>query len=100
MDYLIAIFGGSVAGLIWEYLANKPFSKYSTLVPSQFVKFAGKPVHLHHWLLYVAGLLFVVFIAYKSGRINHPAIVFVISTVVSALLYGFLFLSGWGNFYK
>ena len=96
MDYILAIGIGSLAGVTWEYLSNKAFKHFSTLAPSYYLN----GIHLHHWLWYLLVLIIVVLVANKTNRISHPSVLMIVSAIVSALIYGFVFLDGWGKFWK
>jgi len=91
MDYLLAVVVGGWGGVVWEYLANKPYGKHQTLVDSVFVNLFGTRVHLHHWLAYIVALAVLSVWGYFSGRLLHPAVVFLISVLVAAILYNFIY---------
>ncbi len=96
MDYVLAIGLGGIAGFVWEYISNKPYKAFSTLIPSYYLK----GVHVHHWLWYLLVLTIVLIVALRTGRLFHPSILMIVSAIVAAMVYGFIFLEGWGSFVK
>ncbi len=100
LDYILAIGAGTFSGLVWEYLGNKPHFDFPALMPSLFVKWEGRPLHLHHWLAYAFILVVLSLFAYKTNRLSHPAIIFLLSFFGSALITGFFILDGLLNFRK
>lgn len=92
---MLSILIGGISGYYWEFVANTSYGGEKTLVQSVFVKIGIIKYHVHHWLLYAVILGFIVFWAYENQKMGHPAIVFIISFIGAALIYGFSRLNGW-----
>lgn len=83
---VIGVVAGLCAGIIWENLATSKFGHFYTLIPSMFVKEGGTTYHLHHWVLYALTLVVIIFLAYKTDRLTHPAILFLLGGFFGGIL--------------
>lgn len=97
---VLGIITGLMAGLVWEIIANNPYKEFSTLFPSRYIKYSGNLIHIHHWIWYIFMLIIVIGWSYKTGRLLHPAVLFVIFFLGAALIYGFSKYPGWAIFFK
>ncbi len=94
-NQIIGILTDFISGVVWEWLATTQYNNLTYLVPSLLMKQSEKIIHLHHWLLYVGILLFVVILAAKTDRIYHPAVLMIIFALIGALTYNFIRFPNW-----
>ncbi len=97
---ILGIFIGFCAGLTWEILSTTPFKNSQTLVPSLIVKQSQQTLHIHHWLIYVIVLISLGIVSYKTNRLSHPAVLFLLSFLIAALAYNFWRYPDWYKFIK
>jgi hypothetical protein len=100
MDQLLGIVVGLLGGIVWEKLGTVSWHGFSSLVPSLIIKFGGQTIHLHHWLIYFFMLITVVCLAWKTERLNHPAILFLISFLMGTIFYNFWRFPDWFKFFS
>lgn len=89
---------GATAGVTWELLATSRFGHFRTLIPSLFVKEGGSTWHIHHWILYAIVLLIITIISYKTERLSHPAVLFLGSAIIAAIIFNFIVFKDWNLF--
>lgn len=92
---IIGVLVGFSAGIVWEKLATDRFGHFRTLFPSMLIKDGAATFHLHHWLLYLISVIVILFFAYKTGRLTHPAILFVVSGLIGAILFDIFSFRDW-----
>jgi len=90
MPQIVGILVGIISGLTWERLGTTPYKNISSVIPSLIIEKLGKPLHLHHWPFYLLILVIVGVWSMKTERIFHPAILFVIFFLLSAIIYDFI----------
>ena len=89
MFQIVGILVGLISGLTWEKLGTTPYKNIPSIIPSLIIRGQGKSFHLHHWPFYLFMLVIVGIWSFKTGKILHPAILFVITFLLSALFYNF-----------
>lgn len=96
---IIGFVFGLLSGVIWEKLATAKFGHFRTLFPSLFVSNGGTTIHLHHWLIYTIALIIILIWAYKTGRLLHPAILFIWSGLLGAIAFDIISFRDWYEFF-
>lgn len=96
INQIIGFAAGIMAGISWEHISNAKFKDSPTFLKSIFW---GK-FHPHHWLIYATILILIFIWSYKHNKLTHPSVIMIIAFFGSAILYGFIFLKGWGDFFK
>lgn len=97
---LIGIISGSLSGIILEILATTQFKDFPALFPSQFIPASSNKIHLHHWIWYFLALLITIAWSYKTGRLMHPAVLFITFFLLGAIILNFLKFPDWFVFIK
>lgn len=90
MAQIVGILVGVISGLTWEKLGTTPYKNIPSLIPSLVIEKQGKSLHIHHWPLYLLILVIVGIWSIKTERIFHPAILFAIAFLFSAIIYNFI----------
>jgi integral membrane sensor domain MASE1 len=98
MHQLLGIIVGTFAGIVWEKISTAPYQELNQLVPSLIFNHAGRTFHLHHWPVYFLLLLVIVFVAVKTNRIFHPAVLMLAFFFIYALAYNFYKFPDWHIF--
>ena len=100
MDGIIGLIVGLISGMVFEKLGSTPWNNFQTLVPSLLIENSGKRFHLHHWIIYLSVFLIIAFVTWKTDRMFHPAVIFVLSFLAGSLIFGFLKFPDWLTFIK
>jgi|SRR3989344_25474 len=90
MSEIVGILVGIISGLTWEKLGTTPYKNIPSVIPSLIIEKQGESFHLHHWPFYLLILIIVGVWSIKTERLFHPAILFVIAFLSSAIIYNFL----------
>lgn len=97
---LLGVLVGTIVGIIWEFLSTTQFKTHETLLPSLIINSSSKTVHFHHWLAYFGLIIVVVFLSIKSQKLLHPAVLMVLSFLISAIVYDFWKYPDWSKLIK